>query len=61
MKICDKFESMHLNLILKNTTYNFVASYKSPNTDENSFLENLDNIVSSLNFDDPLFMQTHYL
>ncbi len=47
---------MHLNLILKNTTYNFVASYKSPNTDENSFLENLDSIVSSLNFDDPLFI-----
>ena len=27
VKICDKFESMHLNLLLKNTTYNFLASY----------------------------------
>ncbi len=52
----DSFEVMHLNLILKDTSFNFVACYKSPSTHNQAFIDYLDNVLLGINLSDPLFI-----
>jgi hypothetical protein len=56
VKISDIFEAMHLTLILKNKTLNFISSYKSPSSKDSDFLTYLDTILLSINLDDLLFI-----
>ena len=52
----DSFETMHLSLMLKDSTYNFLAAYKSPSQHSQEFVDYLDNIISGINLNDPLFI-----
>ena len=54
--VSDSFECMHLNLTLKDTTYNFFSYYKSPSIHNLKFIEYLDNILAGINLNDPLFI-----
>jgi hypothetical protein len=47
---------VHITLILKNITLNFISSYKSLSTKDSDFLTNLDTVLSSIYLDDPLFI-----
>ena len=52
----DSFESMHLSLIIKNTTYNFIACYKSPSVHNQKFIEYLESVLMGIDLNDPLFI-----
>ena len=56
VKISETFEVMHLTLILKNYRYNFINCYKPPDTDNTDFLNHIDNIVNSIDLNDPIFI-----
>jgi hypothetical protein len=52
----ESMEVMHLNLILKNNTFNFLACYKSPRQHNQLFVDYLDSIITGIDLKDPLFI-----
>ncbi len=52
----DSFEAMHLSLMLKDSTFNFLACYKSPSQHNQLFIDYLDNVISGIDLKDPLFI-----
>ena len=54
--VSNQLECLHIQLNINNTDCNFLTIYKPPILNEKLFIEELDNVISNLDFSLPLFI-----